>query len=688
MQNKTFIMKHLIFCLVLIFLSNALAGSISQIEIDSLIKTLDGCQSDHLYGERLLTVIEVIHKSDPDGALVYGKEALKLIPVVNERDFEMKVYNALSGVYLVFLESKLGLKYGEQARSIAIDLEDKAGLQLAYSNIGTAHYIGGNLQKAMENYQFGLNVFDIKNQNSTKAKILANMGNVLHQQGNPDKAIYFYKEANRFYTATFDLNGMASCLTNIGAQYSYKGQNQDALSNFLKALDIIKKANNKRIEVLVLMNIADEFIYLGKLDKSKKFYKKALVLSEVIKDDIARGRVYFNLANIANKHKNCFEASQLARMAIDLTRKTSKNSWTLDAYSILQDCYIAAGDFENAYKYKMFYQNLRDSLYTLEKSARIHEISTKYEAQKKDIENQLLKKETAESRAIINQQKTIGLLSLVLLITILSVIIRIYIEKSRYNEKLEQEVASRTSELEFINEQLRESNIELERFAYIASHDLKEPIKNIINFGGLLKNELHQERFNKHSTTEYVEIINSSSNRLYQLIEEVLEFSRVGSKSIGNKTECITKVVEDVASTISSTLEIRKVEFNIGELPMAKVNQSYLFIVVKNLVENGIKYNDKANPRIEIYGKIINDSYQLFVKDNGIGIDEKYFEKIFGMFERLNNRTEYAGTGLGLSICKKIINKMGGNIRLKSKLGVGSTFVFEFPLTKQLSCPN
>ncbi len=227
------------------------------------------------------------------------------------------------------------------------------------------------------------------------------------------------------------------------------------------------------------------------------------------------------------------------------------------------------------------------------------------------------------------------------------------------------------------SEQLVSSNEELERFAYIASHDLKTPLNNIISFCGLLEKELKQNHNKK--AIQYFDFIKQGSNRMDVLIKDLLEYSKMSGNEIKNEEIDLNKLVHSIVDSISVYLKQRNAKVIIeNRLPSIKANRAKVYLLFKNLIENGVKYNQSPHPRIKITFIIKENIYQFYIKDNGIGIAAKYHENIFQMFSRLHTSKEYEGTGLGLALCKKIVDGLKGQIQLESERGVGSTFIITF----------
>lgn len=239
-----------------------------------------------------------------------------------------------------------------------------------------------------------------------------------------------------------------------------------------------------------------------------------------------------------------------------------------------------------------------------------------------------------------------------------------------------EDIEEKNIELKNKNQKIETSNIELERFAYIASHDLKEPLRNIFGFSTLLERRLKNIENIPH-IDEYINFIKKSANQMYNLIQEVLEYSKVDDKrKYELKKTNLNELIDQVRETTLTYLKENNATINISTSSSDfYTNTSQLFLVFKNLITNGIKYNNNAHKVIDISYQDKGKFHQFCIKDNGIGIPLEYQDKIFEMFKRLHNRQEYQGTGLGLAICKKVITNMEGKIWCESS-EAGSTFYF------------
>jgi|GEM_PF-7071495 len=226
--------------------------------------------------------------------------------------------------------------------------------------------------------------------------------------------------------------------------------------------------------------------------------------------------------------------------------------------------------------------------------------------------------------------------------------------------------------------ELKQSNEDLSQFAYIASHDLQEPLRMVGSYVQLLKKRYAGEI--DDNADQYINYAVEGCVRMQELIEGLLEYSRVESSKEDMQNIDTHALLDDVMQDLSVQIYESSAEIICKDLLPVLGVPSQIRIVFSNLISNALKYCEKEVPVINIDAKILNDKVQFSVQDNGIGIKNEYREKIFIIFKRLHSRAEYSGTGIGLSICKKIIERHGGKISLESTLGVGSTFTFTLPI--------
>lgn len=247
-------------------------------------------------------------------------------------------------------------------------------------------------------------------------------------------------------------------------------------------------------------------------------------------------------------------------------------------------------------------------------------------------------------------------------------------ELQKANEELEMKVQQRTVELQTLNEELQNSNQQLEQFAYVASHDLQEPLRAVAGYSEMLEQE-YQDRLDDSAREYLVEIVDGGK-RMQQLIQDLLAYSRVGTRTQElTPVDCKT-VLREVLKNLQVAIAEKNAMVIYDSLPTVMADKTQLLQLFQNLIGNAIKFCRQDQPQVHISALKRENDWLFSVRDNGIGIKPQYLDQIFEIFRRLHTRREFADTGIGLAICKKIVERHGGQIWAESEPGVGTTFYF------------
>ena len=563
------------------------------------------------------------------------------------------------------------------------------------------------------------------------AKIFSLEGKVymsLNDYAKSQKAFFQELEILQSLGANVPKVALATTYFNLGELYAFQNDSQNAITNYSKSLEIFQQTNNIEGRVSTLNALGKIYAKSQNYEKSLQYCNDAIFLSESLWDKVLIGNVYITSGIALNGLNKKEEATvnlekaieigltinnqmivargkmtlgtiyentpkdtatiRLYREALDAAFATKDKTLTRDVYEKLYLFYDKKDNTDFAHLYLKNLVAARDSLNIEEQSKQIIISKIRFDAEQKEQENRRLLAKQMESQIIIQRQK---LGNIILLILILGLAAGGYFlskslkQKKKNNQELEGEVEKRTklllvsnAELLTTNKRLEQSNNELERFAYIASHDLKSPLRNIISFLNLI-----QRKLRGHEDTdlqEYLRFATENAKQMHVLIQDVLEFSKVDSapdikKDRIDMNESIMLVVQNLQESIKET----NAEILADALPTIEGNSVQMLQLLQNLIGNGIKYNKNHFPKVEIKHNRVNGHHIFAVKDNGIGISQEYHEQIFEMFKRLHTRDEYKGTGIGLAICKKIVNNFGGRIWLDSNFGQGSIFYFTIP---------
>lgn len=249
---------------------------------------------------------------------------------------------------------------------------------------------------------------------------------------------------------------------------------------------------------------------------------------------------------------------------------------------------------------------------------------------------------------------------------------------NKYQKRQNERILESNRLLEVRTSQLLESNGELEKFALLVSHDLKTPLRNVVSFTTLLEREIKNPT--GANVLEYTKFIKDGSLKLNNLVNDILSYSRLESTSKKEEEINLNKLVSEIKESISTYIKKRNAKVVIeNQLPIVLSQKSMMIQLLKNLIENGLKYNESNAPTVTVKYTTEDGKNCLIIMDNGIGIKEEYHHSIFEMFTRLHGENQYEGSGIGLSTCHKIVTKIGGSINVSSNAGEGTTFEIQFP---------
>lgn len=246
-----------------------------------------------------------------------------------------------------------------------------------------------------------------------------------------------------------------------------------------------------------------------------------------------------------------------------------------------------------------------------------------------------------------------------------------------------EDIEEARSSLQESRDALEESNLELQQFAYVASHDLQTPLRAVAGFAQILQSQ-YQGKLEEDADT-YIETIVRGCKRMQTMINDLLAYSRVESRSTPTDTVDLSRVLDDCLSILAVAVEESSGKVTHGNLPTVTGDGAQLSQLLMNLIANGLKYHGSAPPHVHVDAEENKNGWTISVRDNGIGIDSQFHEQIFEIFRRLHTQEEYPGTGIGLAVCRRIVKRHGGRLWLTSEPGQGTTFLFTIPHTRSKS---
>ncbi len=597
-----------------------------------------------------------------------------------ERTFWMRgdFFYEIGKAYAELTKYEEAIDYFEQAVSLRSEDYRRKTLGDAYTELALIHRVVGNYQKSYEYYLHLLRVQEANKDSLKVTRTLYGIGCILFYQDNFSGALDYYKRALKISEQLGKEKEMSSPLAGIASVYIEKKEYEKALKYNFKSLEIAKKIDYKVNVAYVLQNIGSCYLGMGQLSKAEEYISQSIELKKILEDPWGLVGSYKDLARIYSQMERHDESIAILQEAMKIAEGIGSNPRKLNIYDIFIESYETAGDTEMANKYLHAYIELKDTLINESSVREMGAAKSGYEVKKREDKIALL---TSQKELLEKEQKIKSLTYYLMGASLLFMLALTFIWFSRFRmqQRMVGLLEEKNDQIHRQNKQLELSNEDLQQFAYVASHDLKEPLRMISSYTTLLKKR-YQHLFDDQAE-EFMFYVVDAVGRMQVLLDDLLAYSRIETQK-GNQ-----KWIEsiDVISIVSSNLRMAiteknvDVKINYNQLPKINADRSQMIQLFQNLISNAIKFVDTDKPQVEVGFKKAKGKMALFVKDNGIGIDEKSKAKIFEMFHRLHTKEEFEGTGIGLATCKRIVDRHMGEIWVESEKGKGSTFFIALP---------
>lgn len=513
------------------------------------------------------------------------------------------------------------LKYLQDALKVLKEAEHLEGIARIYNNIGVIYKNWGDYEKATLYHHKSLDIKEKIGSAESVASSYNNIGILYIMQENYPKALEYLHKAEGINRETGNRNFLADNYNNIALIHNREGYSQEALKYLSDSLNIKKELGDKAGMTVCYRLIGEVHKQQGNYKTALVNYEKALTIREEIDSRSGIGFFCNRIGETLLLMNRFDEAIIYLNKGLELNLETGSKEFIKESYLFLSKVYAAKQMHEEAYFNLSQYISVKDELFNEERTKTINEIQTKYEAEKKDLQI----------------------------------------------EKLNME-----------QQHLIDINTELELFAGKAAHDLKEPLRMMSSYSGLLK-----MRYNKvldEDGEDYLSIIQNASKRMTGLLNGLLEYARSGASNIKKEQIDLNDILAHVKHNLQLKIEETNTQILSDELPIVSATPSGMLQLFQNIIANAIKFQQKdVVPVISIIYKKETDHHLISIQDNGIGIPIDQQDQVFEIFARLNSRKHFSGSGIGLATCKKIIESLKGTIFLESTEGVGTTFHFTIP---------
>ncbi|MFM9947098.1 MAG: tetratricopeptide repeat protein [Saprospiraceae bacterium] len=608
---------------------------------------------DEAYNKSLGILLEGIEYLNPPDTTYY-----RYIRLIGRNYQKLAYYQRALENYLIYL------KWAKSRNS----LKDMARIS---GSISATYQAMGDFKKA---YDFGLDCLrwnEEMRDSSGMAEAYYELGTLFFYQKNPEEALGYYKQSMAISQSLNATKALYSCLGALGSAYEELGDLEAALSYNLQSLEIARKMGQKAPEAYALHNVGTVYIKMKLYDKALDYLNASLKLKVVLDDvwGLVASYKYLGLLYIQKKDYN--QAIEHLNNGLELAKGSNSKNREAELLTILGEAYEKAGNPAEAIQSLRRSADLKDSILS---EAIVRELGSKkesYELLKKEREIAVLTKEREISRL---RTSIIAIIAFFLLLAGWQ-LWRQYRLQRRSNAVLKEKNAY----IDGQNQLLQLANGELQQFAHVASHDLREPLRTIGSFSTLLSR--HYESKFDDEAKEYQGFIQSAVKRMQHLLDDLLDYARLDHKESDREITDLSRLVQEATLNLKSQIESTQTNIEVLSLPSLRVFPRPMVQLFQNLISNGIKYRGAAPPHIRISSSFSpqNNQYTIAVSDNGIGMEPANLERIFNMFVRLHGQGKYEGTGIGLATCKKIVERHGGKIWAESTPGKGSTFYFSIP---------
>ncbi len=557
--------------------------------------------------------------------------------------------------------------------------------------LGLADYYLGNYEQSIKKYQKALKIFIANDNLQLEANTYQNIGLVHHDLENDTEALEYYQKALKIDETLNIKDNIAGLTQNIGLIYM-SNQNLDLAMNYiLKSLKIYQELNEMEGIGISLSNVGLIYQKQEKYKLALKNYQRSLQVFDSINFLIGKIYALHNVGTSYSDLEDYSNALNYYRKSLDLASKKGHVQGMMANYNAISNLYKDLGDYKNSLQFYILYDDLKDSINSVEAKNKIAEMEALYKLGLMDNELSRKSVELTQQR----KQKQIFIAGSVILLIILFFGVLAYNQKNiaerKLNEhklNLEELVKQRTDELNIeINERKIAEESDKLKSAFIAnmSHELRTPMNAIIAFTNFIKDQ----ELSREKRDEYITYITTAGESLLHLIDDIIDIAKIDSKELNiNKASCNVTLLCIELLNINKELKNRKNKDEIDLIlnpvciknnVIIKTDPYRLKQILSNLLENALKYTNQGY--VEFGFEISEKDILFYVKDTGLGIPRAKFQYIFERFSQIDHAIDrqFGGTGLGLAITKNLVELLGGQIWLESKVNFGTTFFFTIP---------
>jgi len=612
-----------------------------------------------------------------DSALYFAKKAMK--SEVTE-GYQFTIYNCIGNAYYTMLNLDSAEYYYNKALLIAKKENKEKNIAAGYNNLGMVYYDLGELQVSYQNYLEALKLFEKTGDKPNQAITLNNIGLINMDIGNDEKAIEYFNNAIEINQEIGDNMNLSMNYSNLGVLYSKISDYDLALEYYNKSLLISEKYGFANDLARHYFNVGNVYLKTDSNEKAKENFLKSLKISEEQGMDIGVMYNNFQISRLEvkeglfddaesrlNKVETLIDKSGMVRLRADL----------LERYAELE---AARGNFEKYLESYAAFKAYSDSMQEIARTDQIEEIQTKYETEKKTLENEKLMNQALLNKKIIQNQRLLGLVIIISLFLLVLFIIIIYRSRQKLRrafevlKKLNKEVVTQ-------KEKLEEANETKDKMFSVIAHDLRSPFSSLIGFLDVLTSEF--EEMEDEEKKEMLEMLSNQSIKTYGLLENLLQWSMMqrGMIKLHLSEYDLYNIARVQFVELSARAKSKQIEL-INKVPEGLkiyIDETVCKTILRNLVNNSIKFT-KSGGTINIEAYDEPDCVTIKVIDNGVGMSKEVSSNLFKSNIPVSTRgtDNESGSGLGLRIVRDFVELLKAEIKVETRQGEGTAFSVSF----------
>lgn len=666
------------------------------------------------------------YKEDNEESLIYLEQAIKITDKINYLKGKSESLSLMGTYYKT--QGHFHKAIDLYKHSLKINKKDNniEGIAGNLNNIGAIYLEQNNYVIALDYFQQALKINQEADNKTEIAKNLGNIGIIHAKQKDYDYALNTFHEILKINEKINNNYGISITYSNIGEIHKLKEEFHSALESYYKALNIIEKLENKTVITNILNSIGEVHFKLGNYINAIENYNKSLIVAKEIGiKSTYLSKIHYNIGAYYVHTKDYDKALENTNTSLKIAKELSLLDYQKNNYQQLSDIYSQKNDYENAYKNHIKYKELSDTQINKENIRKTTTLELQYKFEKEKLATKLLQqKKDAITEDKLNYQKKVRnvfIVGFIIVFTIALMYLRLLMRKKKANylleiknkeinkqkdqifhqkeeiqkqanellkhkQNLELKIEERTADLVVAKEKAEESDKLKSKFIHNMSHEIRTPMNGIISFADLLDDPhlTDADRIN------YAQIIKNSSHQLLNIIEDILEISRLETKQVNViETTCnLNNLLEEQLSIFKIQAKEKGIPLKLkkgltDEASDVIVDITKLTATLSNLLENAFKYTNKGFIEFGYKLEENNNNQNLIfhIKDTGIGINPENHKNIFSRFTQEEKELSqiYGGLGLGLSIVKENVQLLGGKVTLQSEKGKGSTFFVILP---------